>query len=246
MNILIIDDQQEVVDGIIVGVDWEKLNITQCYKANDIFMAKDIIKENNIHLMLCDIEMPLGTGLELYEWVNENDYDIKCIFLTAHSEFSYAQKAVHLQGFDYLLQPVTYKEIESSLQRAINQIKIDNIIKNYYEYGIELKKHEMDTLNSLLREYLLGLKIDVKEVIDYMAVLSMKMEPTTMCESMLIQILSWEDYPKRMSMLLYTMDNVLKHLLASYVPKMLLVGIDKNHFYLLYEKNESVDRKEIH
>ncbi|MEG1752443.1 MAG: response regulator, partial [Christensenella sp.] len=69
MNILLIDDQPEVIEGILVGVNWKSLDIDKIFKAYDIFEAQTIVKQNQIDVMLCDIEMPLGTGLELYEWV---------------------------------------------------------------------------------------------------------------------------------------------------------------------------------
>lgn len=245
MNILIVDDQPEVIEGIMVGVDWKSLKIEQCFKAYNIFAAQDIIRNNHIQLMLCDIEMPLGSGLELQEWVIKNHYDIKCIFLTAHSDFCYAQKAVHLQGFDYLLQPVTYRQIEEALQRAIDKIKVESINKDYYNYGLELKKREKDTLVSLIRDYILGFKNNVREVLDYMSVLSMRMERTTMCETLLVQILDWAEQPWQKDLLMFAMNNILGELLEGYIHKMILVDIDPTDFYLIYVNEKSIDMQEI-
>ena len=72
--------------------------------------------------MLCDIEMPLGSGLELYEWVAEH-FQNQMYFLTSHEDFSYAQKALQLGGFDYLIQPAPYSAIEVSIQKAVLQIQ---------------------------------------------------------------------------------------------------------------------------
>src|SRR5699024_4811378 len=46
-----------------------------------------------------------------------------CIFLSAHAEFTYAQEAVRLGGFDYILQPAPYSEIEEAVARALQDIK---------------------------------------------------------------------------------------------------------------------------
>lgn len=106
MNVLIIDDQPDVVAGIHSGINWDALSIRQVFCANDIIRAREILSNNSVDIMLCDIEMPLGSGLELYEWVAEHFPEIKCIFLTSHEDFSYAQKALQLGGFDYLIQPL--------------------------------------------------------------------------------------------------------------------------------------------
>ena len=69
MNVLIIDDQPDVVAGIHSGINWDALSIRQVFCANDIIRAREILSNNSVDIMLCDIEMPLGSGLELYEWV---------------------------------------------------------------------------------------------------------------------------------------------------------------------------------
>lgn len=80
MNVLIIDDQPDVVAGIHSGINWDALSIRQVFCANDIIRAREILSNNSVDIMLCDIEMPLGSGLELYEWVAEHFPEIKCIF----------------------------------------------------------------------------------------------------------------------------------------------------------------------
>lgn len=245
MNLLIVDDQPTVVEGILAGVNWELIHIDKKFTAYNIIEAKNIIQTQQIELLLCDIEMPLGSGLDLYEWVLEHHYTMKCIFLTAHSDFAYAQKAVHLQGFDYLLQPVTYKEIEGSIQKAIDQIKINTTIKSYYNYALDLKKREKETLSSLLREYLLELRSDVKEVVQYVSVLSYALEIDSPCEMVMIQLFDFEGERWENELLLYTIDNIWNELLTIKIGKLIVICLDGEHFVLLYHKqNEESDLKQ--
>ena len=44
--------------------------------------------------MLCDIDMPQGSGLELLEWLRNHEIQIECIFLSSYANFAYAQKAL--------------------------------------------------------------------------------------------------------------------------------------------------------
>jgi len=236
MKLLIVDDQPTVIEGILVGVNWERLTIEQKFTAHNIFEAKDVIQAQPVDILLCDIEMPMGSGLELYEWVLEQGYPIKCIFLTSHSEFSYAQKAIHLQGFDYLLQPVTYREIEESLQKAIDRITMDAIVKNYYDYALDLKKREKETLGSVLREYLLGLRRDVKEVARYLSLLSYEIEEDSLCNIVMIQLLEAEGERWENNLLQYTIDNIWSELLMAEADRIVVVSMDSEHFILLYRK----------
>ena len=52
------------------------------------------MSRQHIDIMLCDIEMPGESGLRLVEYAKSRDERIRCIFLTAYSDFSYAQEAV--------------------------------------------------------------------------------------------------------------------------------------------------------
>lgn len=71
MNILVVDDQIHVIEGIYRGVDWKKLGIDHVFTALNAPEAKNIIREQDIDLLLSDIEMPEESGLDLLRWVRE-------------------------------------------------------------------------------------------------------------------------------------------------------------------------------
>lgn len=246
MEILIIDDQPDVVEGIIIGVNWNILGIKATHKAHDIFTAQRIIQSHNISIMLCDIEMPLGNGLELYEWVIDNSYQIKCIFLTAHSDFAYAQQAVKLQGFDYLVQTVTYQQIEEAIQRAIDKIKTERVLNEYYQYGVMLKKRENLSIGSMMRDYLLQYNNDVEKNIQLLAMMSFEIRANTMCGSFLVQTLAqigqkrWDN-----DLFLYALNNILNELLAEHIQQMVIVPINKHFNYLLYIPTQECQKTTI-
>ncbi|MFD0693045.1 helix-turn-helix domain-containing protein [Paenibacillus sp. GCM10027628] len=119
---LIVDDEAHAVRGLQAGVDWDKLKITEVYKAFNIRQAKEIFEEHGVHILICDIEMPQGTGLELLEWVREHYPETETVFLTCHADFTYAKQAIQLNSFDYLLKPVDYSELEDVVGKALGKI----------------------------------------------------------------------------------------------------------------------------
>jgi two-component system response regulator YesN len=112
MVVLVVDDQINIVNGICVGVDWNRIGVTKVLKAYNTFEAKEILKSHIVDIMLSDIEMPVESGLDLFRWVQQKQMKTECIFLTAHADFSYAKEAIKLGGFDYILQPAKYEDIE--------------------------------------------------------------------------------------------------------------------------------------
>lgn len=117
-KLLIVDDEIHAIKGIEASLNWSTLGITEIYSACNIRKAKEILEQYDISIMICDIEMPQGNGLELLTWIFENHLRIVSILLTCHAKFEYAQKAVSLGALDYLLKPVDAQKLESVVRRA--------------------------------------------------------------------------------------------------------------------------------
>ena len=122
MNILLVDDDRFIIEALREKIRWDRLKIDNVYAANSLTQAQAIIKEYPIHLMISDIEMPQGSGLELLSWVRNENYDIKTIFLTNYADFNYAQKAIELQSFEYYLKPINFEKLEFIIQKALDKI----------------------------------------------------------------------------------------------------------------------------
>jgi two-component system response regulator YesN len=145
-RILIVDDEIYAVKGIVDAVDWKKLDILEVYEAYNANEAKAILSEEQIDLMICDIQMPVTSGLSLLEWANGEHPDLKTVFLTCHAEFNYAQKAMQLGSRDYLLKPVIYENLEEVIMKnliEINEKRRSNTqtetFRKYYELWHEQK-----------------------------------------------------------------------------------------------------------
>lgn len=142
INLMIVDDEIIAVKGIEYDINKDKLGISELFTAFNINQAKDVLKKNKVHIILCDIEMPQGSGLELIEWVREHYPHIECIFLTCHARFDYARQAVELGSFDYLLKPVTSFKLESVLLKAIDKINKSSELEKYSRLGKNLSKYQ--------------------------------------------------------------------------------------------------------
>lgn len=124
-RLLIVDDEEFIANGIKASVDWSKLGIIHVAVANNARQAKEKFAEGLFDMMICDIEMPQGSGLELFEWVRDKHPRTECVFLTCHADFHYAKKAIQLGSFDYLLKPVPTYELEQVMTEVIKKIRKD-------------------------------------------------------------------------------------------------------------------------
>lgn len=136
-HLLAVDDEKAVLEMLEDALDWPSLGIGCVYTSTGISEAKNIIENQKIHLLLCDIEMPGGSGLELLEWIREEGYPIITMFLTGFANFDYARRAISLGSLDYLLKPVTFKDLREALKKAVLRLEMEYSVRTGLEYDTD-------------------------------------------------------------------------------------------------------------
>lgn len=135
MNLLMVNDAIATVQAMKEEIPWENYGIQKVYTAYNVAEGQSVIQSATIDILLCDIEMPGEYGIALIRWIRENHYDIDCILLTCHAEFSYAQEAVTLNCQDYLLLPASYESIGKTIQKVVNRRQERLHISQLVQYG---------------------------------------------------------------------------------------------------------------
>lgn len=122
-NALLVDDEPRTVEALEKSIDWRKCGIRKTYKALSMQEAMGVIGKEQIDILICDIEMPNGSGIQLLEWLRGQNKLISCIFVTCHPEFDYMRKAIQLQCYDYILKPIDYDEFERVLMEMVTKME---------------------------------------------------------------------------------------------------------------------------
>ena len=135
MNLLIVDDEVFAIQGLLDSINWDSLDFKNIFTASSYTQAINILMQNDINILLSDIEMPLGSGIDLVEWAKLHYPDIVCIFITSHGDFDYAKQAIKLQCTDFILKPVKPDILIDVLINSINMIKGNEENKKYQKYG---------------------------------------------------------------------------------------------------------------
>ena len=143
-QMLLVDDELVAIEGVKADLDLGKLNVTHLFTALNIRHAKEIFESNPIDILLCDIEMRQGNGLELLTWVREHHPHTVTIFLTSHADFKYAKEALRLGSLDYLLKPVLASELEAAIRKAQDVIEqYDEGNRNRQSHRLWMKHHSL-------------------------------------------------------------------------------------------------------
>ena len=122
-SIFIVDDEPLIVEGLLATIGSLGLPVNVVGYAYSGELALEEIKQKRPQILLCDIRMRKMSGLELCRQVYMLFPQIKTIFLSGYSDFSYVQTALKYQAADYLLKPVQAAELSTSLLRAMQAIE---------------------------------------------------------------------------------------------------------------------------
>ena len=130
-NVLLVDDEKYAVKGLAAGMDWEALGISVLLEAYDVGQAKELLSEREADIVILDIEMPGQSGLDLAEWLREQHPHAEVIFLTGHANFNYAQKALSMGAFRYLLKPVDHDRLSEIILQLLDKIRSERELQDY-------------------------------------------------------------------------------------------------------------------
>jgi two-component system response regulator YesN len=215
-EILIVDDERSVVEGVAATLPCEDLKIGTIHKAFSVTDALAIMRRHPVDLVITDIRMPGISGLELMDKVHETSPSTQCILLTGHAEFEYAKRAITGGASDYLLKPVNDDDLIQAVDKALGAVRReweelvsrDNTLKTMRE-NLPLLRRD------LLLELLQGHTIRADALNDK---LSQLMLPFSRNESVSLLLIRLEepfvhyDYKDR-TLLEYAVSNVAEEVL---------------------------------
>ncbi len=125
MKILLVDDEAIVLRGIAAilrGAHPEWTVVGSCESAE---AALPLVAEHAPDVVISDIRMYDMSGIELAQRIHRDHPQALVILLTGYADFGYAQQAVKLHVFDYLLKPAKKEDILECLGRAEKRLLRD-------------------------------------------------------------------------------------------------------------------------
>ena len=116
-TIIMIDDEDEVREGIKRKTDWEACGFQLVGDYDNGRDAYEAIERLQPDVVITDINMPFMDGLQLTERIVAKYRTIKVVIVTGYEDFDYAKQAIKLKVKDYLLKPINSAEFTEFLQK---------------------------------------------------------------------------------------------------------------------------------
>lgn len=124
-RILIIDDNENMLETLTDILTEKGYRIAT---AQSLTEAKKALTKNNFNLVLVDLKLPDGSGLEILNDIKQSKKEIPIIIFTAYGSLQTAISAMNDGAFGYLQKPLNLDELEATIKKALHmrQLKVEN------------------------------------------------------------------------------------------------------------------------
>ncbi len=125
-RLIVIDDDVDAVNTISKDFPWEQFGFSQAASFQDGKNALEWLKYHTVSLILCDIKMPEMNGIELARQLHSMHRREKIIFISGYKDFEYARKALEYGVCRYCIKPVTFREMQKTIQTIREDLDNEN------------------------------------------------------------------------------------------------------------------------
>lgn len=139
-SILFIDDEEVIRKSFLKLVNWEEhqFDVVGVYKNGEA--AWEYLINHVVDIIVTDINMPFMDGISLLENIRRESSGTRVILLTGYEYFEYAQKAVELKAFDFLLKPVQTERLLGAVKKAALDIEKEEMTAKAVGKSLEISQ----------------------------------------------------------------------------------------------------------
>lgn len=153
-HVLVIDDDPAVREVLTETLANDGYQVTA---VSDGLAGIEVIKEQPIHVVLTDLQMPGIDGLEVIDRISKLNSKVITIVMTGYGTIDYAVRTMKAGAFDFITKPFEPDTVSIILKKAIEVHKL---------------KQENHLLRKAVRdqyrfEHLIGTSAPMREVLDF-------------------------------------------------------------------------------
>jgi putative nucleotidyltransferase with HDIG domain len=120
-RLLIVDDELSVREVLAEGLGAFGYETSTAAGADE---AIEMVRGERFHLILSDIEMPGGNGMELLERVKEHDPGLDVVMVTGVVDVGTAIRSIREGASDYLTKPFNLDEVQIVVERTLEKRRL--------------------------------------------------------------------------------------------------------------------------
>jgi len=147
-RLIIVDDEEDIREGLADLIDWPGLGFAVAAMFQDGKDAIRYIQEHGTDVVITDIKMTYVSGIELAQFVHKQNLPVKVVILSGYQEFALAREAIRYNVCHYLLKPTDIEEVSDVFRKIHEELDRDKMNRER-----EQRNHQhVKTLRPLLME----------------------------------------------------------------------------------------------
>ena len=120
IQILVIDDEDPIRNLLARMIELEGYKV---WKASDCQSALKLLKVQPFDVVLCDVFLPDGNGVDFIREIKKHRPDAEVILLTAHGNIPDGVQAIKNGAFDYITKGDDNRKIIPTISRAVDEVE---------------------------------------------------------------------------------------------------------------------------
>nr|WP_297708286.1 response regulator transcription factor [uncultured Butyrivibrio sp.] len=152
-TVLIVDDEENIREGIKLIIDWEELGFEIIGDASNGEDALSAAERLDPTLIVIDMQMPKVHGIDVIKQLRGRGYKGYFIILSGYSDFEYAREAIRNNVTNYITKPID----EDDLLKTVKTIKAD--IEKSKKEGTRLGEIKNKAKSVIVRDLLSGIPV---------------------------------------------------------------------------------------
>lgn len=171
-TILVVDDEESIRRLLCLILTADD---NDCIMAANAVDARNRLKEQNFELILCDINMPGESGIDLARYVISEHPDTAVIMVTAMDDPAIAERVIKIGAYDYIVKPAGRNRVLISVTNALRRRKLEISNRSCQERLEQMVIERTDALENSIRQ----LRSSLDGVIDTLALTVGTRDPYT-------------------------------------------------------------------
>lgn len=159
LNLLIVDDEPGIRSGAArvlrdfsVGYPFMDEDFTfEILEAETGEKAIEIIESTKVDIILLDNKLPGIDGVEVLEYINQNEIDISVMMITSYASLELAIKATNKGAFNFVPKPFTPAELKTAVDNITKNLFLKRMTKKMKEEGKQIRFQFLSVLSHELK-----------------------------------------------------------------------------------------------
>lgn len=159
LTVLVVDDEP----GIRTGVTRVLRNFTvgfpfmdddfrfQTMETGSGEKAIEILEKEPVDIVLLDNKLPGIYGIEVLEYIRQQEYDTEVMMITSYASLDLAVKATNNGAYNFVAKPFTPQELKSAMESITKHLYLKRMTKKLNEQGKQVRFQFLSVLSHELK-----------------------------------------------------------------------------------------------